>query len=181
MAEVVGLVAAGAQLFELTSEVISMVRNLSSEMRDELGSGAWQLSHANALLALAQDIQQDSSPIVEEPLKCCLGELKLIHSKLVEVSAGSRQGRVDRLLMALKFKANERDTVAAWKRIEEKMRVLSLVLQWKSFLAVDGISKCLTSDTPASQGIPVARIPIFKVLTILKHWLTWHQDTINAD
>jgi hypothetical protein len=173
MAEVVGLVAAGAQLLELTFEVVSMVKDLSLEIRDELGSGAWQLSQANALLALARDIQQDGSHVIEEPLKCFLAELKLVHSKLIEVSAGSRQGRLNRLKMAVKFKANERDIVATWSRIEDKVKLLSLALQWKSCLAVDEISKRLSPDldTSASRGFGTLAVRLLIPFHLLEQLL----------
>lgn len=158
MAEVVGLVAAGAQLLELTFEVISLVKSVSSEIRDEVGSGARQLSQANALLALVQEIQQDSPPFIEERLKGCLGELRLVHSKLVDISAGSRQGRLNRVAMAFKFKAHEKIIVSAWKRFEDKMQVLSVALQWKSFQAINEMSKRIVSDIPESRGTLMVRI-----------------------
>jgi len=181
MAEVLGLVAAGTQLLDLTIEVISMIKGLSLEVQDELGSGEWQLLQANSLLALAKDIQEYDSPIIEEPLRYCLGELKLVHRKLVEVSAGSRQGRLNRLMMAVKFKAHEKNIAAAWKRMEAKMQVLSLALQWKSLLAVDGFSKHLVSDTAASRDTSVVRIQIyFQSVIFLKQWLIGHQETVFA-
>lgn len=176
MAEVVGLVAAGAQLLELTFEVISLVKGLIAEVRDELGSGEWQLSQAKTLLKLVRDIQQDSSPIIEEPLKSCLGELQLVHRKLVEVSAGSRQGRLNRLMMAAKFKAQEKAITAAWKRMEAKIQILSLALQWKSSLAVDGISKHTTSDTTLSRCTPAVRTS-----TLKKHNPHAATDNVSRD
>jgi hypothetical protein len=151
MAEVIGLVAAGAQLFQQTSKIISMVRNLSSELRDELGTIARQLSHANLLLDLAQRIQNDSPPSVEQHVKSCLEDLNIIHSKLVEIGAGPRQRWAEKLRIAIKFKAKERDIVEAWKRIEGKMGALSLALEWENRLAVDEISKRHISNAQASQ------------------------------
>jgi hypothetical protein len=179
MAEVVSLVAASAQLFQQTLNVISMIRDLSSEVRHEMGSAAWQLSHADVLLGLAQKIQQESPPLLKQPVECCLAELNIIHSKLAEINAGSRQGLMNRLRMAVKLKAKERDIVEAWKRIEEKTRALSLALQWENYVAVDGISKHLIPNELASQDIPVVHIPIIMENGHLL--LTWHQGTIHAD
>lgn len=160
MAEVIGLVATGAQLFEQTSKIISLVGTLSSELRDELGTIARQLSHANLLLDLAQRIQNDSPPSVEQHVKSCLEDLNIVHSKLAEINAGSRKGLVDKLRMTMKFKAKERDIGLAWKRIEEKMRGLCLALEWENCLAVGDISKRLISHAPAIHDTRTARIPI---------------------
>jgi len=70
---------------------------------------ARQFSHANLLLDLAQRIQNDSPPSVEQHVKSCLEDLNIIHNKLAEINAGSRQGWVDKLRMTMKFKAQERD------------------------------------------------------------------------
>jgi tetratricopeptide (TPR) repeat protein len=160
MAEIIGLVATGAQLFEQTSKIISLVGTLSSELRDELGTIARQLSHANLLLDLAQRIQNDSPPSVEQHVKSCLEDLNIIHSKLAEINAGSRKGLVNKLRMTMKFKAKERDISLAWKRIEGKMRGLCLALEWENCLAVGDISKHLISHAPAIHDTRIARIPI---------------------
>lgn len=157
MAEVIGLVAVGAQLFEQSSKIISLVRTLSSELRDELGTIARQLAHANMLLDLAQRIQKDSPPSVEQHAKGCLEDLNIIHSSLAEINAGSRQGFVDKLRMGVKFKAKKRDIVVAWKRIEGKMRALSLALEWENCVAVSGISNHLNSITSALHGTHMVR------------------------
>jgi len=160
MAEVIGLIAAGAQLFEQTSKIVSMVRTLSSELRDELGITARQLSHANILLDLAQRIQNDSPPLIEQHVRSCLEDLNIIHSKLAEISTGSRQGWMNKLRISMKYKANERDILVSWKRMEGKMRALSLAFEWENFLAISGISKRLILDAPASQGPSMVCIPI---------------------
>ena len=169
MAEIIGIVTAGAQLFEQTSKIISLIRALSSELRDELGTIARQLSHANLLLDLAQRIQNDSPPLVEQHVKSCLEDLNIIHSKLAEINSGSRQRWLDKFWMTMKFKVKERDIGVAWKRIEGKMRALSLALEWENYLAVGGISKHLVSNAPAIHGTPIVRIRTHQALSIKHH------------
>jgi hypothetical protein len=160
MAEVFGLLVAGAQIFQQTFGVISTITYLSSEIQDDLGSFARQLSHVDILLGLIRTIEQDSLPTVRPHVKSCLEELKILRKRLEKISSGSRRGWVNRLQMAVKVKAHERETASAWKRVEAKTTALSLALELGNCQAMAGISKHIVAYSQNSQSLIVVRIPV---------------------